>query len=439
MHLVHFDCCVCLETKDQDVQQVQTIADKWIRFECVPAAIIEPFEAVLKHEHNFSPRWDRNTPLMLSNNLDVFADDFADAWYERMKLHDTPVQRRVFCQTKPLGGTQDESVAIDFCNNFLGELGSDRVVECEKCGFWTCFKCRLQPYAPPEDEHFCTPPKPDDSAASFNPETRGKEWQQCPKIDCLVKHSLGSGCNAMRCRFCDTEFCMICGESAAHDSGHWIKQQGCPRWNGLDAANAMSDDSLYGELDIVVEMAMLPPTDPHIPAIAAVGNLQGLLSDRNDMAEISENFDVEIPRLQWAAGGNTTLLTLMNDMSALLHDLTSNLEWAARECTLRGTTVRAPLSDSDPVYEAVESVNFIIRHERLCSTFLKTLRESLGLMALSTSLVLLRHQTNIKWMFARYLRDYQPVVAEPVRLFVNKREAGRTFGARDEDHIDPRA
>jgi hypothetical protein len=158
---------------------------------------------------------------------------------------------------------------------------------------------------------------------------------------------------------------MICGNKATPNSGHWTKQQGCPRWGELDAANSIFDDPVPGELGIVVGMAMLPPTDPHIPVVASLSNGNGARSDEQTLREVREDFDLEILGLQWAAGGNHTVLNLISDMRELLQDLACNLEWAVSEWDLRDPVI--PLFRLarllNPVHEAVQSVNFIIRHE----------------------------------------------------------------------------
>jgi hypothetical protein len=223
---------------------------------------------------------------------------------------------------------------------------------------------------------------------------------------------------------------MICGKKATPNSGHWTRQQGCPRWGKLDAVDRIFDDPVPEQLDIVVGMAMLPPTDPHIPVTAILRDGNGALSDEENLRSVRDNFDLEIPGLQLAAGGNDTVLNLVNDMRELLHDLACNLEWAASEWDRRDPVVRLARL-LDPVYEAVESVNFIIRHERLHSRFLETLRANLDLAAPSTSAVLVRRRTDILWVFAQYLRVHQPRVAESVRLFISQRDSGRTLWVRD--------
>lgn len=459
MHIIHSECCVCRDTKDQDLQDVQLIDGKWICLECVPAAIIRPFEAALQHEINYPPRWGYYIPLELDDFADAFTDAFAADYRRRIQEYETPVQLRVYCQVRPPAdgvGTRDESADATFCNQFMGQLGSGGgVVECERCNTYTCLYCRLQPPAPPEDEHFCKPPKVVDSVASFDPETRGKEWQQCPNLDCLVKLALGSGCNAMRCHFCDTEFCMICGARAAHNSGHWTREKGCPRWNGTDDANAMfDDDPVAEELDIVVGMVMLPRTDFDISAVMDFHYENPALADKNIMTTVWENFVDEMPRLQWAACENDTVLKLTDDMRTLLHDLVRNLEWAAREWARRGCgspwssfhgrgwPFCDPAFEStvlDPVMEAVESVNFMIRHQRLSSRLLQTLRTCLELAPPSASFVLRGSQYHIEKIFARYWFEYEPEVAKSVRLFVKEHEDGRTLFVRKADRVDRRA
>jgi hypothetical protein len=299
---MEFDCSVCLETKEEDFEQVELVADNWICSKCVPAAIVQPFEAALRHEINYPPMWDPSTPLNYYNFQHLFARGFEEAWDEQIKEYKTPVQRRIYCRGQPIADdSQDEPEDARFCNNFLGELGKGDMVECMRCGIWTCLKCRLNPYAPPEDEHFCIPPKADDSAAgTFDPETRGKEWQQCPNPDCSVKLALRSGCNHMTCHFCSTDFCMLCGEEAAPGNGHWTRQQGCPRYGGLDVANPMfyDDPVPEEELDIVVGMVVLPHTDPPIAPIITLHRNNQPLADQRIMTTVWESFIDEIPRLQ---------------------------------------------------------------------------------------------------------------------------------------------
>jgi hypothetical protein len=456
MHILHFDCCVCLETKDEDIKQVRLIRDDLICSECVPAAIIRPFEAALRHEINYPPKWG-STTLDLEKFLDLFTKEFVRAWAVRIKEYETPVQDRIYCQQRVLvggahtGSADTESCSIcrqrrvpvdvahagsaetEVCNNFVDAGGYTFTAQCWRCGSWSCVECHSIVLAPPQDdEHFCSDILPEDNG-SFDAATRGTVWQECPNHACLVKIALGSGCNAMRCHFCSTQFCMICGHKATPNSGHWTRQQGCPRWGELDAANSIFDDPAPEILDIVVGMAMLPPTDPHIPVIATLSNGNGAHSDEQTLREVREDLDLEIPGLQWAAGGNGTVLELIDDMRELLHGLACNLEWAASEWDRRDPVVRLATL-LDPVHEAVESVNFIIRHEILHSRFLETLRANLDLAGPSASTVLVRRRTDILWAFAQYLRLHQPRVAESVLLFVSQRDSGRTLWVRDRVH-----
>ena len=344
MHTMHFNCCVCLETKDEDVKQVRLAHDNLICSECVPAAILQPFKAALQHEINYPPMWGFDTVLDFEKCKDLFKPCFIRAWAKRIKEYKTPIQDRIYCQQRvPVDSANAGSAETEFCNTFVYASGDLFTAQCRRCHSWSCLDCRSIVLAPPEnDEHFCSdvPAKDDGLAESFDAATRGEAWQECPNHTCLVKMALGSGCNFMTCHFCCTQFCMVCGKKATPDSGHWTRGNGCPRWGGLDAANAMFDDPVHGELDIMVGMVMLPHTDPPTAPTFTLYESNHVHADKSIMTTVWQSFVDEIPRLQWAACEDGAVLKLIDDMRTLLHDLARNLEWVAHEWAMR-----------DPVFE----------------------------------------------------------------------------------------
>ena len=68
----------------------------------------------------------------------------------------------------------------------------------------------------------------------------GKTYQRCPK--CKAGIDLLEGRNHIVCNFCSESLCFVCGQKALDRSGHWDRGGNCPRYNALNAENAMYDD-----------------------------------------------------------------------------------------------------------------------------------------------------------------------------------------------------
>lgn len=102
-------------------------------------------------------------------------------------------------------------------------------------------------------------------AQAFAGLKRGRDWQECPNLQCGRRIELAEACNHMTCQVrvgktslvpnttntnvlqCGTGFCFICGKTADGDSDHWVKG-GCPRYNQPGDPYAEYDGH-YGEDD----------------------------------------------------------------------------------------------------------------------------------------------------------------------------------------------
>lgn len=118
------------------------------------------------------------------------------------------------------------------------------------CGGLTCANCSASILS---NQHEC---KPDDQSDPFEGLQRGRDYQSCPT--CGIKACLISGCNHVVCGgsgACSTNYCFVCGEEAADNSGHWGIGRPCPRYNQPGADNAVFDRpaiNLDANLDNVV-------------------------------------------------------------------------------------------------------------------------------------------------------------------------------------------
>jgi len=71
MPVLQYDCCFYLQTKEEQFDQVQSIAGNLLCSEGAPSVITELFEAALQHEINYPPTW-----CHVALDLDDFQDLF---------------------------------------------------------------------------------------------------------------------------------------------------------------------------------------------------------------------------------------------------------------------------------------------------------------------------------------------------------------------------
>lgn len=93
------------------------------------------------------------------------------------------------------------------------------------------------------------------SLDALKDQTRGKDYQVCPKCSKII--TLADGCNHIVC-LCLTGFCFICGVEVAHNSDHFRATEGtpntCPRFGRVDDDRAIFDDPLVAAADEVAAM-----------------------------------------------------------------------------------------------------------------------------------------------------------------------------------------
>lgn len=133
--------------------------------------------------------------------------------------------------TTSTGGVLDVSVEDQHISQLKG-----RIVECANCSTEVCSKCSK--VLSKTRVHDCELDADDDP---FRGLVRGRDYQQCPKSSCQIKISLMDGCNFMRCKYCQTGFCFVCGEEVSHRSGHWKVGNPCPRFGFPGTARAIHD------------------------------------------------------------------------------------------------------------------------------------------------------------------------------------------------------
>ena len=109
-------------------------------------------------------------------------------------------------------GANGRVLDISIADQHIAHL-KGRIVECTRCASEICSKCSK--VLVKQECHDCELDAEDDP---FRGLIRGRDYQQCPKSSCQIKIALRDGCNHMRCSFCRTSFCFICGQEVSQSS-----------------------------------------------------------------------------------------------------------------------------------------------------------------------------------------------------------------------------
>ncbi len=266
--MASFTCTICLEDKKSE-EQPHPIEGNPICADCVITGIIPQFEAALHHEHNYPVVWG-GVQLQVEDLSDYVSESFI-ARFRRRELEYASTHR-VYCQhmaemflLPPIGASiprgrvaavHSEILAyirrntgpqglIDLAYEVCGAMVTNRqqrgqtLLACYRCGGKSCGKCGMPTDGALPKDHKC-PPKDDRSVDEIlHGEQRGRDYQKCPSCDYAM--ALHDGCNTIRCTQCKTSLCFICGEAADHESVHWRREGGCPRFGQPGAENAIFD------------------------------------------------------------------------------------------------------------------------------------------------------------------------------------------------------
>lgn len=423
--MVRFDCGVCLESfeaPENDVRRISHSSDDCVCPDCVPT-VISLFDAAIVNEIDYPPRWGEWNIDIAFWWQELSAKGLSEQWYRKVDEYETPVLFRVYCQHKisGTGGSSDGTPTEEFCNNFLEDASEitddDEVVRCRIYKGWTCLKCRATVHQHSEvDTHACIDEEDVEQPETLDETTRGSEWQYCAQANCRVGVSLGSGCNAMTCAFCDTEFCFLCGKEASHDSGHWMAGQPCSRWGKVDAQNQMYDRTPQANRIEQTE-------DGALRVFLNVGQLEAdiehLAFGRDEVITLSVELSAETFALVLEHG---RIPRAVDELLDLLDSLRRNLDHIILNLALHDAPVQdRERTNLDPVYEAVEATNFTIRHEKLLAHYLDTYRDALALVESDSML----HEIPGEEVFQWYLADFKPKYDASLMRFINTRDAGR--------------
>ena len=269
MNQKSFTCGVCLEEKYED--HPQAIDGDDICAECVKESILPLFEAALNHEHTYPVRWGK-TSLRAQDFSQQLGKDFLRRYERREREYQTFSRRRVYCrnlvrpETRPATGSlapQVQKLALMPRQIELAKKENKPVVECgvmcttlpsvfERDALcsgpgvpcWSCKgrACRVcgEAIYPKSPGHKCA--MQSQNVYEFVGElelqglVRGRDFQVCPNNACKQVVTLGKGCNHVRCpsSACPISrigFCMVCGEVATHQSGHWGPNKPCPLYS----------------------------------------------------------------------------------------------------------------------------------------------------------------------------------------------------------------
>ncbi|EMF11702.1 uncharacterized protein SEPMUDRAFT_45457, partial [Sphaerulina musiva SO2202] len=246
-----FDCvCCCDEYSSVPIH----IQDNAVCLECFSTGIVPQFEDALKDETKYPPLWAGHE-LNLQDYADHVPADLLIRWNEKKEEYLTPVQDRLYCSgtttTTATPGHRHELASQscehsttqqngENCGAFLGSKRSIRrsaiAPSCTICSSEVCSKCSK--VLSKTRVHDCELDADEDP---FKGLVRGRDYQQCPKSSCQIKISLMDGCNLIRCKYCQTDFCFVCAEEVSHLSEHWKVGKPCPRFGFPGSGTEMHD------------------------------------------------------------------------------------------------------------------------------------------------------------------------------------------------------
>lgn len=428
MSLFHFDCSVCLETLDEPRDKVRNVGGDFVCSECA-LDVIPLFEAALKNEINFPPRWG-STIILFDHFADLFDEDFCLAYRDKIEEYGVPIPERVYCDHM-----MQASKGGDICGNFIGAMADGHIVRCRECKGWKCMECReavdpplsldtsveLLKYIGP---HVCDKAKVDNEVEALDQATKGKEWQECPNSYCRIKCDLRDGCNAITC-ICGCTFCFICGEETGDDARHWTEGKSCPRWGRRDAKNPM--------FDAPVNPMPLRPRPGNVlinlrieEMLVPVEVSEQLHLDADEALTLVEEIDGE---QQQVVDNNDDIPKIILDMDELLNDLSENIEWIMINEALNQGPWFFRAMIIDPVSEAVEMTNFLIRDERLRMRMRETHAAALEVTGEESVIF----DIPVIEIFERYLNVHKPAYEQSLQRFALVQNGRRAHWARLRD------
>lgn len=435
MSTVSFECAVCLEDRSQPEDTVRTVAENNpICSECLPQ-ILGLFEEALKNQIHFPPRWGLEE-ISFESFEDLFSDEFRREYREKIVEYNTPIPKRVYCQHKVFTG-RDKSTGqaeTDFCNTFMGSVETKSVSQCSGCSNWMCMECRDTTALPPPAAHTCDATKSDSESTASDSATQNKEWTECPNPDCGIKIALMDGCNAITCP-CSTEFCVLCGEIAGHDSDHWTEGKPCPRWGAVDAPNPMFDRrpgpvARPGFPVVIVNDPLAVANADHLEiAFEATFHAQDrLFMDVEESLTLLEELSNE---QFWMEDAEGKIPQTILDMKELFRLWQHNFSWLKIDSAIANADPRIRNMIADPTIQAIKTTNFFIRDAVLQEKLLATHTAALEISGEDSVLF----TVPVIEIFERYNTVHKPKLIANLQQFNAARDAGRALWVEEQDRF----
>lgn len=268
MALQVLECGVCLGDICSKPTRPHVIDETLICYDCLKESILPMFQAALKYEHHYPPRFGPKK-LEIDDFVGLLSRHFEIEFVERYVRREIEYAAtiRIYCKNlvdtrhlpavggvcqrntklaltpgmvetyKAAGNTQTE------CGGFVsGRVRPpNTILECEKCNGKLCGACE-EPIFRDIVSHTCKAVHRADTLQDLIGQRRGRDIQQCPNTECRSITGLSSGCNQVTCNRCSTFYCFICGQEADPDGDHWIVGNPCPRWNQPGSHNAQHDE-----------------------------------------------------------------------------------------------------------------------------------------------------------------------------------------------------
>jgi hypothetical protein len=393
MSVATFDCVICgLDVERPDHVVEDDDGDQHVCLTCCRERIIPMFESALKTESEHPPIYS------IDAFVDLFTNEFLNAYRQKVQEYQTPIPRRVYCQARVLIAGQSQ---LDICGTFLGSSDNGGIKQCHGCSHIVCFTCKGV-HCPSPNDHICGN---DQHGNTLDQATRGREWQQCPNPDCNVTVVLHDGCNAMTCIRCSTNFCYICGIAVEHNSIHY--QQVCPRWGQANSGHFDRPPIPEIPADGLINITAFPGQGfvfEQGPFIFEIDHQ--LRADWVAASDIAEEFELE--RNDFFPGGEEEVPQEVVDMRDALDTLNQNLDLLLQAWAFRNVAPQHEVMVREagvvPIREGQRVDDFRARDAELSETFAETYESAVKCLKEVTVLV----DWNLMAIFQRYEEVHRP-------------------------------
>lgn len=232
MHHPLVDCTMCGDRTREDASyKINREYDFAVCSDCAKDGVVPQLLKALQFEANFPPTWGDVT-IEITAFLPLLPADFYQKFSLKSAEYATPLTKRVYCKGRVVKDGKSEEECGAYMGRKILPIPTKPCTRytCEECETGICAYCS---HVARDDSHICTIVVDDDV-----------EGLRCPNNNCRMLVELIDGCNAMKCSqaSCGTQFCVICGEVAGHNSDHWAKGKPCPRFGKKGDPRAIFDE-----------------------------------------------------------------------------------------------------------------------------------------------------------------------------------------------------